>query len=258
VIAASGRAFHFVARDGSSVAHPVERHPFAVESGGNGRWVAISSFESSELRFYDRHGALAGSCPLGTKELAALATRDAGSELFVGMAGRVLHLELAERSGALEIAQRRAIQVQGRVSDIDAADRSDLLAIGFVGGEVGLLDLSRRSGDANGSDPFVWRVPANAADLTRVALSPDASRVVSCGKAPVLVVLDAADGNQVLALDGHGDQVIALDFPADGSTLASGAIDGTIRLWWAGPAPGQRVGAPRDAEVRNAASGRTD
>lgn len=249
VVAASGRAFHFVARDGSAVTHGVERHPFALESVGNGRWVAVSSFESSDLRFYDRQGALAGSFALGTKELALLATRDAGRDLFVGIGGRILHLEVTERDGALEIVQRRTLQVEGRVSDIDAADGSDLLAVGFVGGEVGLLDLSRRNAGAGGSDWFVWRVPANAADMTRVALSPDATRVVSCGKAPVLVVLDAADGNQVLALDGHGDQVIALDFSPDGSTLASGGIDGTIRLWWAGPAPAQRVGAMRDADA---------
>ena len=33
------------------------------------------------------------------------------------------------------------------------------------------------------------------------------------------------------ALDGHEARVTALDFSPDGHTLATGAVDGTVRLW---------------------------
>jgi WD40 repeat protein len=44
-------------------------------------------------------------------------------------------------------------------------------------------------------------------------------------------ICDAADGTPLLNLAGHGDIVLSLAFDPDGSTLASGSIDRSIRLW---------------------------
>jgi WD40 repeat protein len=69
----------------------------------------------------------------------------------------------------------------------------------------------------------------------RVALSPDGTRVASTGKGPLIRILDASDGEQVLALGGHGDTILSIAYSPDGNTLASGSIDGTIRIWRAVP-----------------------
>jgi WD40 repeat protein len=230
VVAVAGSAFHLIARDGSVVSHDLDHFPYAVATVAGGRLIAVAAFTSAEVGLYDRAGKQVGSIPLGTKDMAALATRGDGRDLFIGASGKLLQYSFEEVDELPAPKLRRSYAVNGTVTDLDARLGSDRLAVGLLGGEVALLDLDRPP-----SDPFAWRVPANAAGFTRVALSPDATRIASCGKAPVLVVLDASDGMQVLSLDGHGDQVLALAFSKDGSTLATGSIDGTIRLWWAGP-----------------------
>ena len=63
-----------------------------------------------------------------------------------------------------------------------------------------------------------------------VALSPDRSLVAAGGLA-VVRVWDVATGNERHLLRGHSRHVWSVDFAPDGSTLASSAADGTVRLW---------------------------
>jgi hypothetical protein len=46
-------------------------------------------------------------------------------------------------------------------------------------------------------------------------------------------VWDAADGEPLLSLSGHGDTILDVQFSFDGRTLATSSMDGTIRLWLA-------------------------
>src|SRR5262249_47506475 len=60
----------------------------------------------------------------------------------------------------------------------------------------------------------------------QLATSPD-GRTVASGT----TLRETATGGQRVRLTGHTQEVCAVGFTADGRTLASGSMDGTVRLW---------------------------
>jgi len=84
----------------------------------------------------------------------------------------------------------------------------------------------------------------NAAIIAAVAVSPDGLWVAASGVIPIkgagladkrkvryVVHLWEVAGPQAVALEGHTEPVTGLSFTPDGKTLASGSLDGTVRLW---------------------------
>jgi WD40 repeat protein len=72
-------------------------------------------------------------------------------------------------------------------------------------------------------------------DAKHIAFTPDGALIAIGGEATNLVVVaDAATGEQAYEITDHQGDVTDLEFSDDGSLLLTASTDGTIRLWDAG------------------------
>ena len=67
-------------------------------------------------------------------------------------------------------------------------------------------------------------------DIHGVAYSPDSSRLAVASSIGILIH-DAQTGEELRRLKGHRAEVYSVAFSPEGTTLASGSGDDTIRLW---------------------------
>lgn len=81
-----------------------------------------------------------------------------------------------------------------------------------------------------------WQLPEGAklrigkGELNDIKFTPDGNRVAVATDIGIWIY-DAHTRKELALLTGHTSRVTAIDFPADGSFLASGSFDGTVRLW---------------------------
>jgi serine/threonine protein kinase/WD40 repeat protein len=222
IACATGRVIRFVSRTGAVTGFAVPTAPYRVAVADKGRLIAVRRFECAALEFYDRTGTLVQSIEMPFNTMGDLKVRGDGNELLVAVGGTLLVYRF--RDGQAFEADRH--DFEGTLTSVSGIDSGHLVAVGLLGGDVALVDLSPHSPVRE-----IWRVLASPDDNVRVALSPDGTRVASVGKGPLVRILDATDGEQVLTLGGHGDTILSLAYSLDGGTLATGSIDGTVRVW---------------------------
>lgn len=81
-----------------------------------------------------------------------------------------------------------------------------------------------------------WQLPEGAklrlgkGSLYDIKFTPDGNRIAVATSIGIWIY-DAHTGEELALLVGHTDIVTSLGFPADGRFLASGSLDGTVRLW---------------------------
>lgn len=127
----------------------------------------------------------------------------------------------------------------------------------FSHGETGITSVSFSSDGktiASGTRYSVWvrdTVSGKGFKLakagTPVAFAPD-GRTLATGEWENDVHLwNAATGQELHVLRGHGSLISSLAFSPDGKTLASGSYDGSVRLWHAGSGEEQALPGHRYA-----------
>ena len=84
--------------------------------------------------------------------------------------------------------------------------------------------------------------------VTSVAISPDAKRIVSGSADKTVKVWDVATGRELLSLKGHTDAVRSVAFSPDGKRIVSGSGDKTVKVWDAGN--GQGAALPQGTHGR--------
>ncbi len=86
-------------------------------------------------------------------------------------------------------------------------------------------------------------VPVPGGPVVAMSLSPSGRQVaVACLDRDEAYLFDVATGKPGAILRGHAAPVTFLAYSPDGQSLATGALDGTIRLW--DPASGREVACP--------------
>lgn len=115
-----------------------------------------------------------------------------------------------------------------------------VLAVAFSPDGNRLASAGQRS--SKGIEVKVWDVGTGAQTLgfapqsedeewnCDIAFSPDGQRIVS-GLDSSIMVWNSFTGEEVLTLPGHRDLVRAAAFSPDGTSIASGSVDGTVKLW---------------------------
>jgi WD40 repeat protein len=77
----------------------------------------------------------------------------------------------------------------------------------------------------------LWERDSNGKTMF-VCFSPDGKSIaVRTYTSNVILLLDAANGNQLKSFSGHSGSVRSINFSPDGKYLLSGGTDATIRLW---------------------------
>jgi serine/threonine protein kinase/WD40 repeat protein len=240
-IAAAGARVWF--RQGDALdSFSVPSSVFAVAPVAGGDAIALLRFESAQVEIYSREGKLLTSVPCRGAGDGALATDHLGETLFVGDGSTVACYGVRRGVDAAEIQLTRSWELWTgtTVTSLSSTPDGRLVAVGCKGGDALLVEnaanVAEEPSDAGvGNAPLsvVWRTRANPGDSVRVAISPDGARVVTGGTGPAVRVWDAADGEPLLSLSGHGDTILDVQFSFDGRTLATSSMDGTIRLWLA-------------------------
>ncbi|KAG8830893.1 hypothetical protein FRC17_004108, partial [Serendipita sp. 399] len=80
-------------------------------------------------------------------------------------------------------------------------------------------------------DTSIQSFALHSKSVFAVAAHPTAPLAVSGGEDDAGYLWDTTTGETVLRLDGHEDSVVAVEFSHDGQLVATGGMDGRVRIW---------------------------
>ncbi len=116
---------------------------------------------------------------------------------------------------------------QSEVNHVAFSPDRDSTTIASIGADGWVKVWDRTSGDVRHSLPC-----AGGSLFSAVAFAPDGS-LLACqsDKGYGLAVWDTASGQKAFDFQGHLNRIMTVDFSADGRYIASGGMDGTVKVW---------------------------
>jgi WD40 repeat protein len=112
---------------------------------------------------------------------------------------------------------------KGEIYSASFSPDSKLLAVGWTGGELRLIDPE------TGEDRA--QIPLQSGGVFATAFHPNGKVLATAGGNRRIALWEIPTGKLIRNLEGHAELIYSLSFSPDGSRLASGSTDQTVRLW---------------------------
>jgi len=197
-----------------------DRSPLrAVAVSHDGRYVAAGGDRRRIYVWQTDGGSLVGEIHGTTGRVESLAFTPDARGIVCGT--HKARLELYERDSGDE---RWSVRTGcGRIRVLVTSQRLGGVLGGAAEGTVARWDLSDGS-ETHRARPMTER-------LVSLAVSPDAASLLVGSPSGKAYLNDMASNREIALLDGHGGPVTASALPGTGRNAATGAADGTVRLW---------------------------
>lgn len=95
--------------------------------------------------------------------------------------------------------------------------------------EEGVGDLP--SGDSDVKDNSLQHFTTHNGSVFAISCHPTEPLAVSGGEDDLGYIWDITDGEVIVKLTGHTDSVSSASFSSDGQMVATGGMDGKVRIW---------------------------
>lgn len=201
----------------------------AIDFSPDGRRLAVGSQEGNTVIYDTQTGS-----PLQTLEtggyIDVLAFSPDGRYLAAARGDIIFwDLKTGQKTKTLEGHRSSVIGISfspdGRFLASASRDKTARLWNAETGEAIKVLETQTPIAVAYSPKPLKWKMP-----VTAVAFSPD-GKTLAATTGRAVHLWETATGNQLRTLEGHSQSITSVVFLSDGRSLASGSLDGTVRIW---------------------------